>query len=405
VFADDLTGNYLASPDGTIIDCNAAFLSIFGFRTRRDARTTNMATLCADERAYAEFVARVRARRTLEPCECLRRRRDGLLVQLTESAVGAFDQGGELRRIHGRLFDSTALRLAERARREAEESYCQLLRSLPDPVLVSDAQDRILFANAAAAHLVGADQPDDLLGRSFLQFFTPREHPDEDESPDRPQHQQVVRLDGGLVDVETNQAAIQFDGSFCTLRVSRDICPRLRAEHALLEKDRDLAVQTAKIEKLNNALTALLEHRELESQRQMAGVRATLEHLVLAYLTQLNATPLEPDQRMLTEVMEVNLRDITSSFARNLESWAMKLTPTEMQITDLLRKGKSTKEIALLLRVSHSAVTFHRNNIRAKLGLTRQPINLVSYLRTMAQAARPAPSALPRRPRQRFALG
>lgn len=99
----------------------------------------------------------------------------------------------------------------------------------------------------------------------------------------------------------------------------------------------------------------------------------------------LKATRLDEDQRILLEVVEANLTNIASSFARQLDSWKMKLTPTEIQIADLLRLGKRTKEIAALLKVSSSAVAFHRNNIRAKLGLTRKPTNLVSYLRVMGQ--------------------
>jgi len=404
VFADDLTGNYLASPDGTIIDCNATFLSIFGFRTRREARATNMATLWAEARAHTEFVAQIRAHRTLDPHECLRRRRDGLIIHLIESAVGDFEHGGELRRIHGRLFDKTTSQLAEHARREAEESYCQLLRSSPDAAVVSDAQDRIVFLNPAAARLLGAEPPDALLGHSLLQFYTPRDQPAEDAQPDAPLHHKLVRKDGAVVDVETMQTAIQFDGALCTLHISRDVGPRLRVEQALREKDREVAVHLTKIEKLNDALTTLMEHREQESQRLLAGVRTTIEQLVLAYLAQLKATPLGPDQRMLVEITEANLRDIASSFARDLESWEMKLTPTELQVADLLRQGKHTKEIARLLRVSHRAVTFHRNNLRAKLGLIRRPINLVSYLRTMAQPVRPGSSIGPRRA-QRAAFG
>lgn len=129
----------------------------------------------------------------------------------------------------------------------------------------------------------------------------------------------------------------------------------------------------------------MLEHREQESQRSLESVRATLEKLVLPYLENLKATRLDEDQRILIEVMESNLTNIASSFARQLDSWKMKLTPTEIQVADLLRLGKRTKEIATLLKVSPSAIAFHRNNIRAKLGLTRTPKNLVSYLRVISQ--------------------
>jgi hypothetical protein len=52
---------------------------------------------------------------------------------------------------------------------------------------------------------------------------------------------------------------------------------------------------------------------------------------------------------------------------------------------DLVRLGTRTKEVAQLLPVSPSAITFHRSNLRAQLGFTGRPINLVSYLPTMAR--------------------
>jgi PAS domain S-box-containing protein len=404
VFADDLTGNYLMGPDGTIIDCNAAFLTIFGFRTRREARATNMATLWGEADGQAAFVRLVQSRRMLASQESLRRRRDGLLFQAVESAVGEFDPQGCLLRIHGRLVDDAAGQLATRARREAEESYCDLLRALPDAILVADAEGRIVFANPVAADLLGAERADSLLGRSLRQFLAPAGGDGPDEVGGTATLRQIVRLDSRAVEVEMLQVPIQFDGSLCTLQVFRDITSRLRAEQARRDLERALAVSATKIEKLNDALTTVLEHREQESQRQLAGVRATLEQLVLAHLAHLKTMPLGPDQRTILEVIEANLRDVTSSFARDLDSESKNLTPTELQIADLLRQGKRTKDIARLLRVTHSAVTFHRNNIRAKLGLTRRPINLVSYLRTMTPPA-PAPGGLYRRPRPRLAYG
>ena len=96
-------------------------------------------------------------------------------------------------------------------------------------------------------------------------------------------------------------------------------------------------------------------------------------------------------------VVEANLRNVAASFVRQLDAWKLQLTPTEIQVADMVRLGKRTKEIARLLHVSPSAIAFHRNNLRIKLGLTGQPINLVSYLRTMAQS----PEAMTRKSRRR----
>jgi DNA-binding CsgD family transcriptional regulator len=54
-------------------------------------------------------------------------------------------------------------------------------------------------------------------------------------------------------------------------------------------------------------------------------------------------------------------------------------------VADLLRLRKRTKEIAALLKVSPSAIAFHCTTIRKKLGLTKEPMNLVSYPRVSSQ--------------------
>jgi DNA-binding CsgD family transcriptional regulator len=58
----------------------------------------------------------------------------------------------------------------------------------------------------------------------------------------------------------------------------------------------------------------------------------------------------------------------------------LNFTPTEIQIANLLRQGKTSKEIAEFINSSPKAVAFHRENIRKKLGLKNKKINLKSYL-------------------------
>ncbi len=391
LFEDDLTGDYVTTPDGRILACNPAFVAILHFSDRSEALAADMVSLYPDPEGHARFIAELRERKKLEHFECVRRRRDGVLIHVVENAVGHFDGRGDLRQIRGYLFDNTAHKLAEQALREAEERHRNLIEFLPDAVLVSDG-DRVVFANPAAARLIGADRTEDLMGRSLLALYHPEyrsamnertEQALREQLPDPPEHRKMVCLDGTFVDVETAVTPIMFDGKLCVLRVNRDIAARIQAEQALLQKDREISGQIKKIEKLNAALTTLLEHREQESQQKLERVRATLEKLVIPYLENLKASPLNEEQRIFLEVMEANLSNIASSFARQLDSWKMKLTPTEIQVADMLRLGKRTKEIAALLKVSSSAVAFHRNNIRAKLGLTRKPMNLVSYLRVM----------------------
>jgi PAS domain S-box-containing protein len=393
LFEDDLTGDYVATPDGKILACNPAFVAILGFVSRQEALDTNMVSLYPDRRERENFVRLLSERRKLEYYECVRRRIGGELIHVVENAVGVFDERGELEQIRGYLFDNTAHKLAEQALREAEERYRSLVELLPDAILVSDG-DIVLFGNPAAARLMGVARPEDLVGRSLLEFFSAEYHAAIAERsrrviaeglPSPPEHRKIVRADGQLIDVETAATPIRFGGTPCVLRVNRDITARIQAEGAILKKDREISLQLQKIEKLNTALTTLLERREEEGRQKMEGVRATLDQLVLPYLENLKATRLDDEQRILAEVMQANLSNIASSFARQLSTWKTKLTPTEVQVADLLRLGKRTKEIAALLKVSPSAIAFHRTNIRTKLGLTKKPMNLVSYLRVIAQ--------------------
>lgn len=45
------------------------------------------------------------------------------------------------------------------------------------------------------------------------------------------------------------------------------------------------------------------------------------------------------------------------------------LTARERQVLKLLAEGRTAKEVAAALNVSHKTVEFHRNNVKAKLGL------------------------------------
>jgi PAS domain S-box-containing protein len=401
LFEDDLTGDYLAAADGRILDCNPAFVAILGFQSRNEALQTNLRALHAEEADYAAFIAALRARGKLEQYECVRQRRDGVRIHAVENAVLVTDAQGEVQHIRGYLFDNTAAKRAEQALRDAEARYRGLIEFLPDAVVVSDAEERIVFANPAAARLIGVSSSEALVGRSLFEFFHPSSHASvhlrsqaalTEGAPGPADRRSVVRSDQTVLHVDTAVTPIQFDGQPAVLRVNRDVTARVQAEEALLQKDREISLQLGKIEKLNAALTALLEHREQESERHLARLHTTLEQLVLAHVETLKGTSLTADQRILVEVIEANLRNVAASFVRQLDAWKLQLTPTEVQVADLVRLGKRTKEIAGLLHVSPSAIAFHRNNLRTKLGLTGRPINLVSYLRTMAQRPQDLPS-------------
>ncbi len=138
----------------------------------------------------------------------------------------------------------------ERARaegdlRESEERYRRLVELSPDGILVH-RQGGVIFANAAAARLLGADGAEDLVGRSVVDLCHPdyrdaaaaRRRMVEEQGLTVPPMEQVwFRLDGQTFVVESSGTPVTYEGQTVILAVFRDITERKRAEEALRESE------------------------------------------------------------------------------------------------------------------------------------------------------------------------
>lgn len=393
LFEDDLTGNCIATPRGRILMCNPAFLRIFGFASTAEALAFDLRRLYPKPADHAEFLRLLRERGKVEGHRGLRIRRDGTRIHVVENAVGTFNPAGTLVEVKSYAFDDTERKQAEEALEEAKEQYRLLVELTPDAVLVSDL-DTILYANQAAVRLFGAESAAEIEGRPVLAVFDPEHHTQiversrlvvEQDAPFPLERRRIIRLDGGTVEVEAAAGPCVFAGRRGVVRVCRDITERIRREEELLRKDEEISRNAERVENLNTALKVLLQHREQEAKQKEENMRATLEKLVAPYLASLRATRLDEAQQGFLDIVETNLRDISSPLARELATWYEKLTPSEIQVANLVLAGKRSKEVAGLLRISESSVAFHRANIRTKLGLKKRTANLVSHLRAISK--------------------
>jgi len=67
-------------------------------------------------------------------------------------------------------------------------------------------------------------------------------------------------------------------------------------------------------------------------------------------------------------------------FSNRLPKKLAGFTPGELRVADLVGQGKSTKEIAKLLHLSTETISWHRKNIRKKLGLNNKRSSLMTSL-------------------------
>ncbi len=156
-----------------------------------------------------------------------------------------------------------------------------------------------------------------------------------------------------------------------------EIVSRVGAEEALKMERENLA-------EANAALKVLLRHREEDRRELEESLLTNVKNLVMPYVDKLVKTRLSSDQMLLVEIIESNLREIASPFLRRVSHPLIKLSPMETRVADLIRNGRTTKEIAAVLHTSVRSVRFHRESIRGKLGLKSNKVNLRSYLSSLA---------------------
>jgi len=146
------------------------------------------------------------------------------------------------------------------------------------------------------------------------------------------------------------------------------------------ERTRDLEIKTNSLEEINTALEVLLRKREEDKTELESNVLTNVKELVVPYFEKIKKTKLDNQQEAFLSIIESNLNEIISPFIREISLKYLKLTPTEIQIANLVRHGSTTKDIAEILNVSPRTVETHRKNIRRKIGLEGKKANLRSHL-------------------------
>jgi len=120
-FEDDITGDYLLSSHGTLIDCNSSYMNIFGFSSFEEA-----SDFCEKEKKNKrQFINKVKQYGKLDKYEYEAQKKDGQFLSLLENAVAEFDDNGKLSNIRGYLMDVTE---EKKAKKEIDKYQIHLER-------------------------------------------------------------------------------------------------------------------------------------------------------------------------------------------------------------------------------------------------------------------------------------
>jgi PAS domain S-box-containing protein len=292
------------------------------------------------------------------------------------------------------LQDITERRIAEEELQVSESRYHQLFESANDAIFILKNQ-LIVDCNRKACDLFGTSRAS-IVGLSPLDLSPKKQMvgvPSKVEverrtsllQQDVPQifEWQFLRKDGSIFDAEVSLTRLMIADDPHGLAIIRDITERKKMIRKLKERQLALDEKSAYLEKVNQALKASLDHREIEKRSVEENMFIKLKRFVFPYLEELDGCKISADAKAYVNIINTNLNDIVSNYSKTVFAKYMNLTPTEIRIADFIRDGKNSKAIAQMLGLSPNSVQWHRKNIREKLGLTNKKVNLYTYLASL----------------------
>jgi PAS domain S-box-containing protein len=278
------------------------------------------------------------------------------------------------------------------------EFYKDIVEHLGVGVFVR-ASEGLVFVNDLVCEFSGYDR-NELLGGAFLEAIHPEDRQMVAERgiarmmgkvvPDRYDFRIQHKL-GHIVWVRLMVSTGTYQGQPAIFGNLVDITEKKHQENllqqansslegALDQTSQQLLIRSRELEEINAALKVINRQSKQDADELQMRVVANVEDLVMPYLERLADTPLNSDQKVYLSVLGENLSQIVAPFMGKVGARHANLTPREIEVANLVRMGKTSKQIANLLSISRRAVEFHRDSLRKKMGLRKSKKNLRSYL-------------------------
>jgi PAS domain S-box-containing protein len=193
------------------------------------------------------------------------------------------------------------------------------------------------------------------------------------------------REDGSYVIVEDRACLLVDEAGVSRHLVGtvRDVTEARLLHEALEASHRELEEKAAALMDANTALRVLMDQREADRRALEQRVAENMQELVLPIVDRLRRSLGSRSEAVLVDVLWDTVTSVTQALGplgtTGLPAGAG-FTRRETEVANLVRLGRSTAEIAEALHLDPATVSFHRSNIRRKLGLSGRHPRLDTYL-------------------------
>jgi two-component system NtrC family sensor kinase len=225
------------------------------------------------------------------------------------AGLRGMDEVGRL----GRAFDDMAERIShdQEALRRSETSFRTLIERSPDAIFVHRAR-RVLFANPAAAALLGHEREDEMRGLEVRELLMPGEMDPLTESPltEAMREVHLRHSNGHPVFGEVVTFSIPFEGQPAWVSIARDITERRQVQEKLRSADRMVSLGTLAAgvaHELNNPLSYVLSNLRfaVDELNERLGAEQTLSGEQAKEILQSLQESLEGGERMRNIVRDL----------------------------------------------------------------------------------------------------
>jgi len=155
---------------------------------------------------------------------------------------------------------------------------------------------------------------------------------------------------------------------------------RSSLEKMVNQRTRALEEEKIKAEEMNITLKNVLGNIDMEKNNLEKNIYDNIKNIVLPTLEKLRKERDSNLRQSYAQMVSDQLMSITEKVNPDAEAKMVKLSRTELQICNYIKAGLSGKDICDLMNISFETIQTHRKNIRRKLGLKGEKINLYTYL-------------------------
>lgn len=392
IFENAPLGLFRSTPEGQFIEVNRALAEMLGYDSP-DSALKEIHSIAEQIYVNSEdrqpIVDRQSQSDAITNYHNRYRRRGGeeFIADLYLKAIR--DSAGRILYLEGIVQDITERKRFEEAVRESEARYRRIVDTANEGIWELDGNHVTVYVNQVMGEMLGYYRAE-MLNQHVSFFMFEEDIKDHDEQMSlRREGLSGIYLrrfrtkKGGELWTKVHARALcdgkgKYIGSFAMLT---DVTEQKQAEEALRTSKEFLQTQSLRLEQVNIALKVLLDQREAEKRKTAEDLKLNIRRFILPHLESLEAYLADPAPKAFVEIVKTNLELLTARDNAGGIAISADLTPTEMRVADLIRSGRNCKDIASLLNISIDTVSFHRKNIRRKLGITSKRINLQSYLR------------------------